>query len=144
MTRGSEIPAGGRPDGDGVPVVDRYGEPIGTKRDSDPPGGDGEIGVALTDTLHHLLGLEEATVTLPACWVAGVRRDEIRLSMAVHDPAFSDGVTVIENGGPSLEAAPDAETPAPPDAGGPGPLRVPRARGHPKTPEEGAWEQRVP
>lgn len=111
MTGGRSPPRGSL-DGDGIRVVDRHDQPIGTKANEGPPSGDGPLEIALTDTLRHLLGLEEGTITIPAGWIAGVRRDEIRLDMAVHDPAFPSAVfDEREDGPPSPADDTDLELP---------------------------------
>lgn len=80
------------PDAEKPRILDRHDEVIGAKADPDPKLRDGPILVELTDTLARLLDLDGGTIAVPLAWVAGVRRDEIRLSVAIHDPAFGASV----------------------------------------------------
>lgn len=57
--------------------------------------------VELTDSMRELLGVEGRSVALPAEWVGGVRRDEIRLTVGMRDPAFRSGLET------AVGAAPD-------------------------------------
>lgn len=74
--------------GDDPRVVDRYAEEIGVKADAGAQLGPGSLLVELRDALRDVLGREEGTLAIPISWIAGVRRDEIRLSLAISDPAF--------------------------------------------------------
>lgn len=74
--------------GEAPRVVDRHNEVIDVTAQEDLVLRGGPLTVKVTGTLARLLDLDGGMITIPMEWVAGVRRDEIRLSLAVHDPAF--------------------------------------------------------
>lgn len=76
----------------GVRIVDREGRRVGIKVDGTPASNGTGFEVRVTETVRELHQLEEGRLILPSRWVAGVRRDELRLSRAVTDPAFGAAV----------------------------------------------------
>lgn len=46
------------------------------------------MAIELTENLHRLLEFEDEPIRVPMDWVDGVSRDEIRLSLGLHDPAL--------------------------------------------------------
>lgn len=69
-------------------IVDRRDEPIGLQAEPATDLASGPIEVELAEETKHVLGVDDDRVAVPAEWVAGVRRDEIRLSLSLEDPAF--------------------------------------------------------
>lgn len=78
-----------RPGGPPPRVVDRHNEVIGQTVQPEAALGDGSFEVELSDGLHEALGCQEGRIRVPSSWVAGVRRNEIRLSMGLHDPELT-------------------------------------------------------
>lgn len=68
-------------------ILDRNAQVLGIAA-SRPSLGEDALEVEVTETLHHRLGLDDGRIEVPRAWVAGIRRDEVRLSVAIEDPAF--------------------------------------------------------
>lgn len=83
-------------DGEKPRILDRHDEVIGAKANPTPKLRNGPLVVELTDTLARLLDLDGGTIAVPLAWVAGVRRDEIRLSLGLEDPELRAAVTALD------------------------------------------------
>lgn len=67
-------------------VVDRHNALIGQARL--PPSSQDEtsLEVEISDALEAFVSSQEGRIRVPRSWIDGLRRDEIRLSLGLHDP----------------------------------------------------------
>lgn len=86
--RGTGQDSRGHPNTNGsiMTVRDRHDQVIGTTANVDLGSPKRRLKVELTPEIHRALGVDDRSIEVPADWVAAVRRDAIRLSLAVHDP----------------------------------------------------------
>lgn len=80
-------------------VVDRHDEVVGRTARTNVGLREGSVEVELTDSMREDLGVESRSASLPAEWVGGVRRDEIRLTVGTRDPAFRSSLEAAVEGG---------------------------------------------
>lgn len=83
-------PSSARRDPSQARVVDRHNEVIGR---AEPAIRSSQrcLRIQLSPDLLSLLDVGTGAIEVPADWVAAIRRDEVRLSLGLDDPAFRAG-----------------------------------------------------